>query len=130
MVNGISTQTAIQSPVKPASQAVETQYTGMRPTHEFVARNEALNLGGSVVMGTVLGLLNAKFDLAKREGISAKFKDLFKEAELITTFGKVGKTILGMAGLLYFGDFIFQKIFKTNKEYEEMYQEDLKAQKK
>jgi len=77
-------------------------------------------------MGTILGLLNAKAKL----GETANFKDLFKDGNKFETLGKVGKTILGMAGILYFADFVFQKIFKNNKEYEEAYQEDLKAQKK
>ncbi|MDD3013485.1 MAG: hypothetical protein PHC34_07255 [Candidatus Gastranaerophilales bacterium] len=127
MVNGITTQAAVQAQVKPVEQTGEAQQAGMRPAYEYIARNNAINAGGSVVLGTAWGLTDAKNDL---KDSSVKFKDLFKGDNLLKTLGNVGKKILILAGSIALADILFQKVFKTNKQYEEMYQEDLQSQKK
>jgi len=130
MVNGINPQTGTQLQTQPAVQAGETQQGSMRPTYEYIARNNALNAGGSVVMGTAWGLADAKSKLNEEIGDTAKFSDLFKNKKTLGTLKNIGGKILILAGSIALADIVFQKFFKTNKEYEDMYQEDLKAQKK
>jgi|GEM_PF-3574856 len=57
-----------------------------------------------------------------------KYKDLFSATQVSDTILKVAKKTLLIAGLLYVGDYLCQKIFKNNKEYEEYYQDSLKNQ--
>ena len=143
---------AKQNITKPAGyEAPPPAQSSVPPLHEYIKRNQIFNLVGATVIGTITGLLDAKTNLEKRISLNdsviasdedkkflkipdspefpkeATFKNLFHSKTYIETLKNVGSKILILAGALYAGDFLCQKIFNNNKEYEEYYQESLKS---
>lgn len=134
MINNIGSQVVTQTPsLKFKGQNEQTQQPSLPPVHKYVERNQMFNIAVSGVMGTILGIVNSREDLNKvlelaGEETKAKLKDTLKSENLSHTLGKVGKTILMMAGALYISDYAFQKVLKTNKAYEDYYNENRNPQ--
>lgn len=133
MINKIGSQVVTQTPVKFKGQDNQNQQATLPPVHKYVERNQVFNIAVSGIMGTLLGIVNSREDLNKvlelaGEETKAKLKDTLKSENLTHTLGKVGKTILMMAGALYISDYAFQKVLKTNKAYEDYYNENRNPQ--
>jgi hypothetical protein len=127
MINKIGTQ--IPPQVRFKGQDNQTQQSSPPPVHKYVERNQLFNIATSGVMGTLLGVVNSRDELTRAIEAAggetrATIKDALSSGNLGHTLGKVGKTILLLSGALYISDYAFQKVLKTNKAYEDYYNEN------
>ena len=87
---------------------------------EYHDHAENFNMGLAAGFGTFFGLNNARRELSGLERL-IPLKTLFKPENLKTVASHIVTETIVLAGLFFAIDFVMNKIFKTSKKQEQLY---------